>query len=321
LDLGPIDGNTIWSGFGGPADTCNDGDPVVDPGVMEAVCRAAAAVGVLLTPHCEDSAHAIAAFALGTDPGVEPGAPYTNEDSYIERDARLAVRAGCRIHFSHVSLLQSLDVIGRFKKQPEGSAHITCEVTPHHLLLSREQFSEGGMPTVNPPLRSPKDRRALREALEAGRVDAIASDHAPHTARDVHAGATGVIGLETTLGLILTRFVWTGELSVERAVNLLSASPARIFDLPGGTLSVGSPADIVLIDPGMEWTVNAEEFQSKARNTPFAGWKLRGRAVATYVRGEEVFSLPDFCERVLGDRVGRERSPGEGRDEGGRRQP
>jgi dihydroorotase len=298
----------------------DDGDPVVDPDVMESICRAAAAAGVLLTPHCEDSARAIGAFALGRDPGFRPGEPYTNEDSYIQRDARLAVHSGCRIHFSHVSLEQSIEVISRFKKQADDPTRMTCEVTPHHLLLSSEQLGEGEVPNVNPPLRSPKDRRALREALEAGRVDAIASDHAPHTAADLLAGATGVVGLETTLGLIMTRFVWTGEISAERAVNLLSLSPARIFDLPAGTLKVGSPADLVLIDPSMEWTVNPEEFRSKARNTAFAGWKLRGKAVATYVRGEEVFSVAGFGDRIVGERVlaegaTGERSPSERADE------
>lgn len=286
----------------------DNGDPVVDPDVMESICHAAAAAGVLLTPHCEDSARAIGAYALGAAPGFRPGEPYTNEDSYIGRDARLAVRSGCRIHFSHVSLGESIEVICRFKKQADDPAKITCEVTPHHLLLSNEQLGEGEVPNVNPPLRSPKDRRALREALEAGRVDAIASDHAPHTAADMLAGATGVVGLETTLGLILTRFVWTGELTVERAVNLLSLTPARIFDLPAGTLKVGSPADLVLIDPGMPWTVNPEEFRSKSRNTAFAGLKLRGKAVATYARGEEVFSAPGFGERVIGARSTSERA-------------
>jgi len=289
----------------------DDGDPVVDPDLMESICRTAASADILLTPHCEDSARALGAYAVGTDPGFRPGEPYTNEDSYIERDARLAARAGCRIHFSHVSLGQSIEVIHRAKKQAHDPTKITCEVTPHHLLLSNEQVVEGDVPNVNPPLRSPQDRRALREAVEAGRVDAIASDHAPHTTADLLAGATGVVGLETELGLILTRCVWTGELSAERAVALLSLSPARIFGLPAGTLKVGSPADLVLIDPGMTWTVNPEEFRSKARNTAFAGWKLRGKAVATYVRGEEVYSVAGFSQRVLDERGPGERPPSE----------
>jgi dihydroorotase len=274
----------------------DDGDPVPDEGLMGSICRAAAEMRMLLAPHCEDSQQALKALAAGAQAGFQRGEPYTNEAGYIERDLRLAAAAGCRIHLSHVSLARSLEAIERFKREAPNPAAATFEVTPHHLLLCAEDFPDGA-PKVNPPLRSAEDRKALREALASGRVDAIASDHAPHTARDKATGASGLIGLETTLGLVLTHFVLPGEVSVSRAASLLSLSPARIFSLPAGTLKRGSPADMVLIDPSLEWRVEPDKFRSKSRNTPFAGWELRGGAVATYVRGQEVFCTPGLEER------------------------
>jgi len=261
----------------------DDGDPVADAAVMDAVCRAAAAAGIVVTPHSEDSPHALQLIAEGSDPGFAPGAPYTNEAAWVERDLRAAQRAGCRIHVSHVSLARSLEVIERRRR--EG---VSCEVTPHHLLLAADDYAPGEVPKVNPPLRTDADRRALCRALDSGAADVLASDHAPHTAEDKARGASGLIGLETTLGLMLTHFVATGRIDRIRAVTAMSLRPAEVFGLPAGTLKEGSPADMVLIDPEREWTVEPERFRSKSRNCPYAGWRLRGKAVATYVGGVEV---------------------------------
>jgi dihydroorotase len=261
---------------------------------MDAVCHAAAAAGILLTPHCEDSPRALEMIAEGRDPGFEPGPPYSNEAAWVERDVRAALRAGCRIHVSHVSLARSLEAIERCRC--EGAA-VTFEVTPHHLLLAAEDYPEGEAPHVNPPLRTDADRRALCRALEEGSADVVASDHAPHTADDKARGASGLIGLETTLALMLTRFVADGRLSRTQAVAAMSLQPAQVFGLEAGTLRPGSPADMVLIDPAREWTVDPEEFRSKSRNCPYAGWRLRGRTVATYVGGAEAFVDPQFGHR------------------------
>lgn len=265
----------------------DDGDPVADAAVMDAVCRAAAAAGIIIAPHCEDSARALMMMVEGCSPGFVPGRPYANEAGWIERDVRAAERAGCRIHVSHVSLAHSVDLIERYRR---GRTGVTYEVAPHHLLLSADDFEEGEVPMVNPPLRAASDRRALCEALESGSADVVASDHAPHTAEDKSHGASGLIGLETTLGLMLTHFVADGRLSRERAVRVMSLRPAEIFGLPAGTLRPGSPADMVLIDPAREWTVDPQEFRSKSRNCPYAGWRLRGKAVATWVAGREAFA-------------------------------
>ena len=268
----------------------DDGDPLVRPDVMEQVCALAAEAGIPLAPHSADSAASLEKIEAGVDPGFRPDEPFRNEANWIERDLRIAGRFGCRIHFSHVSLARSMALIAG--SQPRLS--VSCEATPHHLLLCREDFGDGEVPRVNPPIRSAADRGALRRALISGEVDVIASDHAPHTVQDKAAGACGLIGLETTLGLVLTHLLGEDGLSPLEAVRLMSTSPARLFGLPGGSLAAGSPADMVLVDPEREWTVDPEQFRSRSRNTPYAGWKLRGKVAATFVAGEQVYAAPAF---------------------------
>jgi len=292
-DLGALSGEPNVVAFS------DDGDPVVSKHLMERICRAARGLDLLLSPHCEDSPRALALFKEGADAGFEPGAPYSNESAYIERDLSIAQTCGCRVHFSHVSLRRSVHLLQGFHRFSGGERQVSFEVTPHHLLLSEEDFPAGGAPLVNPPLRSRRDRKALKEALASGVVDAVASDHAPHTAAEKEQGARGLIGLETTLGLMLTHFVHAGAISASRAVSLMSTAPARIFRLPAGSLKAGAPADMVLVDPQMDWTVAPEAFFSKSRNTPYAGWRLKGKAIATLVAAREVHTQKDFTERVL----------------------
>ena len=292
MGLEPTDASAL-AAVAGVVALSDDGDPVVDPDVMEQACRAAAGAHIVVSPHCEDSPRAIELMESGADPGFEPLGPFANEVRYVERDLELARRAGCRIHVSHVSLAESLEALLRRK-----SLRVSFEVAPHHLLLSADDYSADAVPEVCPPLRPDADRASLCEALAAGRADAVASDHAPHTIADKEAGASGLIGLETTLGLMLTHFVHEGRLSPGDAVRVMGVNPARIFGLPAGALAAGLPADMVLIDPQMEWTVDPEDFRSKSRNCPYAGQRLRGRAVATYVAGEQVFALPCLSERA-----------------------
>jgi dihydroorotase len=275
----------------------DDGDPVVRPEVMEEVCRWAARVGLPLSPHCEDSHRSLAAYSAGTLPGFEPRPGHENEALYIERDVDLALRWGAPVHFSHVSLEESLRVLRRIREEAP-SAPVTLECAPHHLLLSVEEFDPGAVPKVNPPLRPPSDRKSLQDALIDGEIDAIASDHAPHTAEEKEAGASGFIGLETTLALILTEFVHAGRLAPLDAAALMSTRPAEILGLPVGGLSRGKRADLTLIDPCAEWTVQAAEFASLSRNTPFEGRRLRGRAVGTMIDGRLEFARPSLCARI-----------------------
>lgn len=271
----------------------DDGDPVVDARIAEQVCAEAARCGIVVSPHEEDSPHSLEQLRADVDPGFAPAPPYENEINYIARDLAISARTGCRLHVSHVSLAASVAAIKQARAASDAGA-VTFEVAPHHLLLCREDFGAGRVPKVNPPLRSAGDRDALVRALMDGVVDAIASDHAPHSVEDVMGGASGLVGLETTLGLVLTHFTGPGKLSGARAVELMSLQPARILGLPAGTLAPGAAADIVLVDPELSWTVDPKQFLSKGRNCPFAGWKLKGKAVATYVGGEEAFADRSF---------------------------
>jgi dihydroorotase len=285
----------------------DDGDPLVDPAVMAAVCRAAAEAGIPVSPHEEDSPRSLRAYNEGKDPGFEPAAAFANEANYVRRDLDIARRAGCRVHFSHVSRADVLALIGEARRSGEFASRVSLEAAPHHLLLYAEAFAEGDVPTVNPPLRSAADRDALAQALLDGRIDAVASDHAPHTAADKAAGACGLIGLETTLGLMLTEFVGRRGWNRQAAVRAMSLQPARIFGLTAGTLRPGAPADIVLIDPSREWTIEPDRFRSRSRNTPYAGMRLTGKAVATFVAGSPVYAEP-ACGALVGLRERMERT-------------
>ncbi len=275
----------------------DDGDPVSSMTLMDAVCRQSAACNLLLSPHCEDSPRALNDYEAGIDPGFDPLTPYRNETLYVERDAALAAKYGCKIHFSHLSLESSVDVIQRYKKMDGASKRMTCELTPHHLLLSARDYPPDSIPAVNPPLRSRNDVQALGKALCDGVIDAIASDHAPHSREEKSQGANGLIGLETTLGLILTYFVRPGLLAPVDACRLLSSAPATIFHLPGGEILEDKEADLVLIDPAKKWIVDPEKFESKSRNTPFEGRQLTGKAVGTMVGGQFVFADDDLLNR------------------------
>jgi dihydroorotase len=259
-----------------------DGNPIVEEELMREACHQAAQRQLPLSLHCEDSG-----FSLSRRPkslGFSPREPFNNEPCFIARDLRLAQETGARVHISHVSLGESVRIIEEAKKN--GRVRLTCEVTPHHLFL--DEGASGGPITVNPPLRKKGDCEALQKAVRGGIIDAIASDHAPHRVEDKRAGAPGLVGLETTLGVVLTRLVHPGLITLKEAVRWMSTNPARIFGLGGGSLAVGGPADITVIDMEREWTVNTSQFQSLARNCPFEGWRLRGQAVLTMVGGRVV---------------------------------
>jgi dihydroorotase len=220
------------------------------------------------------------------------GIPGAAEDVMVARDLLLLEDTGGRYHVAHLSTARSLELVRRARRQ---ELPVTCEVTPHHLVLTDEEVARTVFSTqckMKPPLRSERDRQALLAGLADGTVDAIASDHAPHHAdeKDVEFDLApfGILGLETTLGLCLDRLVRPGVVSLSRLVELLSTGPARVLRLPGGTLRPGSLADVTLFDPEGEVTVAAGAFLSRSRNTPFDGWKLKGRPVATLVGGRRI---------------------------------
>ena len=221
-----------------------------------------------------------------------PGIPGAAEDVMVARDLVLTEDFGGRYHVAHLSTARSLEMVRRAKA---AGLPVTCEVTPHHLLLTDREVAETGYSTdtkMNPPLRAERDRVALIEGLADGTVDAIASDHAPHheDEKDVQFSCApfGVVGLETTLSLCLDRLVRPGILGLTRLVELLSTGPARVLSVPGGTLAPGSTADVTLFSLERRVTFRVARFFSKGKNSPFEGWKCRGRPVATFLAGRRV---------------------------------
>lgn len=273
----------------------DDGDPVMDEGLMLAALQAAKQNRIAVTPHCEESPASRERESPAPD---RP--PFWREAELIGRDLELAKQARSPIHFSHVSLKESVEIIREAK---ERDLAVTAEASPHHATLSRADVSsEDADAKVNPPLRDPEDVAAVRQGLADGTIDVIASDHAPHSPEEkglpYDQAPFGVIGLETTLGVVLSKLVGEGVLSLSDALAKLTINPARVLGLPLGSLESGAQANLTLIDPEATWVVDANQFQSKSRNCPFHGWELRGRAEATIVGGKIVMTHGRIVSRM-----------------------
>ncbi len=219
------------------------------------------------------------------------GIPAAAEDVMTSRDIALAEATGGRLHMMHVSTGGSVHTIRRAKKR---GVRVTGEVTPHHFTLTDECLrSFNSNFKMNPPLRGPGHVDACIEGLGDGTLDAIVSDHAPHAKekkmQELDRAPFGIVGLETTLGLVVTRLIQPGHLDWPTAIEKMTVNPARILGIPKGTLTIGATADVVIIDPELRWTVDPSEFRSKSTNTPFAGWELTGRAVTVIVDGRVKF--------------------------------
>lgn len=272
----------------------DDGNPVPSERLMLNALRLSSKLDIPVTPHCEESNYFIE-HHLKHRRIYEQAERYTAEPFFVNRDIELSARTGAHLHISHVSMAESVKLIKNAKKH---GLNVTAEVTPHHLLLTSDVARKlGPVAKVNPPLRTSEDVNELKKAIADGTIDIIASDHAPHTIKEKQLSwklaPFGVIGLETTFGLIMTHFVHTGIISMIRAVEMLSSVPARIFKLDKhglGSLKEGGPANLTIVDPERKWTVDVARFMSKARNCPFHGWKLRGKVLATIVNGAVVFT-------------------------------
>jgi dihydroorotase len=274
----------------------DDGRPVASARVMRRALEYARAFDLPVVDHCEEPALSERA-AMNEGPvstllGLR-GVPAAAESIVVERDVQLAELTGGRLHIAHLSTAASADAVRRAKAR---GVRVTAEVTPHHLFLTDQAVKDSDYDAstkMNPPLRSEADRRATVEALRDGTIDAIATDHAPHTVDDkkveYDAAAFGIVGLETAVSLCLDRLVASGLLPLSRLVALLSTGPARAFGLPGGTLAPGAPADVTVLDLDRARKVDPARFQSKGRNTPFTGWTLKGAAVITVVGGQIVW--------------------------------
>jgi dihydroorotase len=283
----------------------DDGNPIPSHRLMRNALIKAKKWGILVSPHCEESAPYREKILRQREkrgqqslylhmPYSSPGAgPYTSEAGFIKRDIELAEKTETRLHISHVSLAKSVEIIANAKKR---GVRVSAEATPHHLLLTERMEKEiGPNAKVNPPLRSEEDMMAIREGLTNGTIDMIASDHAPHSPEEKNRpwddAPFGVIGLETTLGLVLTYLVRPGILTLSQAIEKMSIIPARIFGLDElgiGTIKERGKADLTLIDLDRKWKVDVNSFYSKGRNCPFNGWELHGKAILTIVAGRIV---------------------------------
>jgi dihydroorotase len=276
----------------------DDGYPVATALLMRRALEYSAMFDMAVINHCEDPslkgdgvAHE---GAVAAELGLR-GIPGASESVMVERDVSVAELAGGRVHVAHMSARQSLRAVREGKAR---GVAVTCEVAPHHFTLTDAELkARGGYDTntkMNPPLREDADRDAMLEGIRDGSVDVIATDHAPHhfdeKATEFDRAPFGIVGLETAVSICLDRLVHAGVVGWPRFVELLSANPARVLGVPGGTLTEGGPADLSVLVPDAPVTVDASSFVSKGRNTPFDGWPLTGAVGATIVAGRVLFA-------------------------------
>jgi dihydroorotase len=275
----------------------DDGHTIMDAGVMRRVLEYARGVNRPVISHCEDlnlKGHSVVHDgAHGSICGLK-GSPGETESIMVARDIELARLSGAQVHIAHVSAARSVEMIRDAKS---AGLRVSAEVTPHHLALTDEVVRGYDTNTkMAPPLRTGRDREALRDGLADGTIDCVATDHAPHAAheKDVEytAAPFGVVGLETALPVVLD-LVRGRSISAIEAIARLTSQPAALFGLSGGSLEVGAPADLTLIDPELIWKVGLTELLSRSKNSAFLDQEMRGRAVRTWVGGRLVHALDD----------------------------
>ena len=273
----------------GAVGVTDDGLPIMDHGILTQVFLEAAMCGIPVSLHEEDPSlienngvnrgKASDHFGIG-------GSPKEAEYNLIRRDLQIAEGTGARVDIQHISTAEGVQAV---REAREKGLDVHAEATPHHFTLTEDAvIRHGTLAKMNPPLRTEADRLEIIKGLQDGSIDMIATDHAPHTneekALPITKAPSGIIGLETALGLGITELVDKGYITMMDLIRLMSYGPALVYNLDAGYISEGGPADITLIDPDKEWTVE-DDFASKAHNTPFIGWKLKGKAVMTIVSG------------------------------------
>jgi len=273
----------------------DDGLPVVDSQLMRRALEYASDYGLTVISHSEEMSLArngsMNEGVMSTRLGLK-GIPAAAESIMVYREIALSEYTGKPIHIAHVSTAMATELIRSAKAR---GVRVTAETTPHYFTLTDGAVEGYNTNTkMNPPLRAEEDRQAIRTGLTDGTFDAIATDHAPHSPLEKEVefdlAANGIIGLETSVPLSL-ELVREGVVSEKKFVELLSGNPARILNLPGGNLSAGMPADVTVINPDLEFEYHEEDVVSKSKNSPFLGWKLKGRAVLTMVDGKIMHNL------------------------------
>jgi len=271
----------------------DDGQIVGDAGVMRRAMQYAAMLGLPVLPHCEDNnlvqSGVMNEGYYSTILGLQ-GNPAVAEEVMVARDIMLAENTGCPLHITHISTAGAVEMVRQAKKR---GVKVTCEVTPHHFTLTDPAVVGYNTATkVSPPLRTDADVEAIKEGLADGTIDVIATDHAPHTVEEkmveYQYAPSGLVGLETAVGLVFTELVEAGILTPAAAIAKLSMAPATILGLPGGKFQVGERANITVIDQGAKEVVDPSQFASKGVNTPFIGRELQGVPIMTMVNGKIV---------------------------------
>ena len=272
----------------------DDGMPVQNANLMRDALILGHRHDLTVLSHCED-ADMVKNYAVNEGRVSRqlrlPGRPAIAEEIMVARDAMLAEETGAAVHICHISTAKAVALVRRYKKK---GVHITCETCPQYFSLTEDIVPEkGSMARVNPPLRTRKDVEAIIEGLKDGTIDAIATDHAPHSAeekaRPLTEAPSGMVGLETALAVTLTYLYHGKHMQLSDIIRKMTLNPACILRINKGRLAIGGEADIVLFDPDEEWTVDPEQFASKGRNTPFAGMKLKGKVKYTIVDGRIVY--------------------------------
>jgi dihydroorotase len=276
----------------------DDGKPVMNAELFRRALEYARGLGAVVIQHCEDlslsAGGAMNEGSVATRCGIR-GQPAAAESTMVARDIELCALTGAKYHVAHISAAESVRLVREAKRR---GLPVTCEVTPHHLTLTDEACgSYDTFTKCNPPLRTEADVAAVKEGLADGTIDAIATDHAPHSPvekdLEFENAAFGMLGLETAIPLCLA-LVHDGVLTPMRLVERLAPAPARVLGLAAGTLAPGGPADVTVIDPEVAWTCEPTKFRSKSKNSPFGGRPMKGKAVITVVGGRIVFAEEAF---------------------------
>ena len=271
----------------------DDGRPVENAELMREALEETVSNGLIVTSHCEDlkiiDGGIINKGSVSDKLGVK-GMDRASEDYITAREIALAASCGARIHICHVSTKGSVNIIRAAKKD---GVRVTCETAPHYFTFTDDKlYSKDADYRMNPPLREESDRAAIEAAVIDGTIDCIVTDHAPHTAdekADFLKAPNGVVGLETSLSVTLTRLYHTGKCTMADIERIMSKNPRRILGLSELKIDAGYPADLTVVDPDLEWTVDPQKLHSKSKNSVFKGERLKGKTVMTVSKGEIVF--------------------------------
>lgn len=275
----------------------DDGKGVQTGGLMEEAMLKAKSLNKLIVAHCEDESLLFKGYIHDGEYARahgHRGICSESEWKQVERDIALAKKTGCGYHVCHISTKETVDLIRKAKAE---GIDVTCETGPHYLVLTDMDLQEDGRFKMNPPLRSKADMEALIEGICDGTIDMIATDHAPHSAEEKSRGleksAFGIVGLETSFPILYTHLVKKGIISLEKLIEIMSVNPRKRFGFEGGVIADGQPADLAVIDLDREWIIDPDDFVSMGKATPFAGWKVNGKVLMTFVDGEKVYEETD----------------------------